>query len=62
VSSTSRTEPGAPDSRRVLHLIRAKEREALCAPAPGDRVVQIGDTPPAELVALVFELDAVIVW
>ena len=60
-SASTSTEPRPP--RRALHLIRAASGAAQCVPEPGDRVVHLeGGANPAELVALIFEHDAVIVW
>jgi hypothetical protein len=48
--------------KRVLHVIRSERGRALCRPGPGDRVVELRAVAPADLVTLVFEFDAVVVW
>jgi len=49
-------------TRRVLHIIRTERGRSLCNPSELDRVVDLADLAPAELVTLAFEYDAVVVW
>lgn len=48
--------------RRALHLVREPGHEPRIPLQPGDRVIGLWDTAPADVVYLAFAYDVVLVW